>query len=361
MRSLALPIAALSLALALLPPPILAKEPSPDDQLAEKIRALDPGRPRAERLQAVKWINSNRARKEAARAIPALERCIKKDGDVEVRVKAVEALSMVAYQIRPRTCPLSVLEALTDPHEDVRNIAMGGSGMFDRVAEGGVPLLLKLTEATDAGVRGHAVLMLAHAEGKNPKSLLVARRATKDRDEGVRHDAHSAVFQITGRLEDAVPYWLRTQETIWEVSPSRPEPALTTEKERARRNLHRLASFGRLYDLGEERTEEMARLLVRLLESKSADARRVTAAYIGNLGHFRVTYLENPIRYAFPKPVSKREVPPFKGEARLRALKVEDRLRKLADKDNDAAVREAARYALKQLATPTKPKKPPER
>jgi HEAT repeat protein len=342
-----------------------AKEPSLAESFAEQIRHLEPTRPKAERLAALKWIHSQCARKEAAAVMPALERSIKKDPDPEVRTKAVETLGMVAYQIRPRTCPLAVLEAMTDPHDDVRSIAMGVSGMFDRVASGSVPVLLKLARAENAAVRGHAVLMLAFAEAKNPKSLEVARRAIQDKDENVRHDGFSALFRITGKLDEAVPYWLRAQETMW--SGLRPEPASASKDEQIRRNLRRLGAFGKLYELGEERTEEFAKLLMSFLDGKSAEMRRAAAAYIGNIAYYQVTFSKvgflvprHPQETRGPtyvpyksgasnqKPQESNTLFQFKIEAALNKLKVEDRLHKVAARDPDATVQAAARYALKQ-------------
>ncbi|MBV9125013.1 MAG: hypothetical protein JO112_16790, partial [Planctomycetes bacterium] len=246
--------------------PARAQEAPRDDPFPAQVQKLTPGHAREIRLEALDWMLHSGYRPKSDQALRAVEHCVKQDPDPEVRAKAVEVLGMTAYQHQPRVCPLAVLEALLDPDADVRNIAMGCSGMYREFAPGAREVLLKATRHEAPGVRSHALLLLAEIAPRDAGVVQIIRAAQNDKDFDVRCDAHFALFRITGKLEDVVPYYLRM------TAECRAEPSPRTEaekEERTRKVLRCLGALNLLSDLGEKRPDELAKFLLEMLKDQS--------------------------------------------------------------------------------------------
>src|SRR5207302_2768144 len=84
----------------------------------QQIRRLDRAADKTARLEALRWLEENSELGSAGRALAALERCAR-ESDPAIRDRALPALSLVAYH-QKLACPLPILEALLDKHEDVR-------------------------------------------------------------------------------------------------------------------------------------------------------------------------------------------------------------------------------------------------
>src|SRR5262249_30589232 len=80
--------------------------PPTDKEVEEQARRLDPSNDKATRLQATKWFNGNSSAKNIGLGVSALERCMRKDPDMECRREAVGSLSMIAHRLA-RPCPLA--------------------------------------------------------------------------------------------------------------------------------------------------------------------------------------------------------------------------------------------------------------
>ena len=326
------------------------------------------------RLAALQWMRKYCARPGARDAMPALERIIRHDPDAAVRAAAVEALGMIAYQRPPRVCPLAVVEALLDDDADVRDKALCYSGMYREFAPGTRAVAVKGAAHDAPGTRGHSLWLLSKIAPKDEEVRRILRAARKDPDFNVRCDVHSALFRVTGKLEDVVPYYLRLSARL------RAEPAPRTEAEkklRAQKNYRSLGGFlFLLEDLGKNRADELAPFLLDALKDKDAVLRQGAAGFVGNAAgiwtlppqpgvwippaKLNERSLESLLPYLTPsrpgddagakqpqKPPKKE--PPPRLLVRLRQAGVEARLQQMRDADPDPAVRAAAAQAVRAL------------
>jgi HEAT repeat protein len=346
---------------------------SEGEELLAQLRRLEPGQSRDDRLGGLEWLQKHDLRGRAGMAIPAVERCLLKDPDPSVRARAAQALAHLALVRRPRVCPLALLKALEDREGKVREGAMTAALAFEEFAPGSPDQLVRCAADKDPSVRGFAVLTLAIAAPKDERALRVARAACADPHFSVRHDAHIAVYRITKKLEDIVPYCLRTQAEFVDEPPL-PEGATAAEKqERARKNLQVIGAITHLFRLGDEHPAEVARLVIAQLDDTSPAARRGAANFVKGQVKWRLErpkyatfltpsataeallpYVEDPLR----PPAKKNQIkekekpppdPPSKLEVRLVELGVAERLARLRDRDPVPAVRTAAREALEVL------------
>ncbi len=76
--------------------PVRGDDQSERTQIAARIRRLDPSNSQKERLEAVRWFIGHAERPSSTAATPALIRCLKNDGNAEVRGKAAEAVGLIA-------------------------------------------------------------------------------------------------------------------------------------------------------------------------------------------------------------------------------------------------------------------------
>jgi HEAT repeat protein len=350
--------------------PLNGEEPSEAQQFAAQAGKLGPSNSREQRLAALEWLLKRCSRPAALQVMPAVERCIRHDPDGKVRTKAVETLGMTAYQPRKKICPLAVLEALFDKDADVRNIAMGVSGMYKQFAPGALPLLFKAAAGKNPDLRGYALFLLSLADGKNPQVQKVIRAARDDKDFRVRHDAHLAWFRITGKLDDLLPYSLGVL-AAFRSEPLDPKNSEAGKQERIHKNLIQIGILGHLWHLGEERTDEVAKSLVAHLDAKEPGVRRGAVMFIEFLvGAAMVKPQPNilpflsPSRSAPPpdlspllpylekekpgKAIDKKPPPPPELLVRIEQLGVEKKLRQMQERDPDPAVRRAAAAAVKR-------------
>jgi HEAT repeats len=346
---------------------LLTGGPAEDDEFSARVAMLSPDTPRDERLAAVRWILKQCARPAATKAVPAVERCAKHDADAEVRYRAVEALGMIAYQQRPRVCPLAVAEALLDKDADVRGITSGVTGLFKEFAPGSVDVFLKCARHDDANVRAVSFSLLALAAPKDEKVLATIRAGRDDPDATVRNNAHGALFLVTGKLDELAAYCLRVRAEFLDEPVPGPDAPDKAKQDRFRKNLIVLGTTTRLMELGEEQPDDVAKAVLAGLADKAPVTRRGSASFAGAVAelfaarrdgtphdHLIVVPITEP---GDPKKDKGRRDVPSKLLVRLRESGVEDRLRKVRDDDPDRAVRDAAAEALKQLAA-AKAKKP---
>jgi hypothetical protein len=350
-------------------------QPPTDAAFAEQIRHLDPKNDKATRLEALRWINANRARKNAALAVPALERCIREDPDGEVRGQAVLDLCLIVKRLA-QPCPLVVLEALLDREDMVRYQAEACMPFFKTYTPGSVAVLLRGMRAENAEVRSSILLILARAAGADRKALDAMEQAKQDKVFDVRHSAHRALFIAHDKLEGHLPYLIRLREDPALMLSPGPEDAELGRQERARRNLILLGITLDVIEWSDTRADELAAVLMKLLKDESALMRRGAANLIGaaavkvELPSQRdvnpltsprwpdESWVQSILPYVEPeaaakmKSDSKRKEAPQKSKValRLEKLGVEAVLRKLRDDDPDRSVRGAARLALEQLA-----------
>jgi HEAT repeat protein len=331
------------------------QEPSRADFDAQ-IARLTPTASRDDRLRVAEWLTSNARSKHAPLGMPALEKLVRKDPDAEVRAKSVAALLLIA-NAHEKPCPLALVEALRDPHEDVRvNAAVG---LFKQFEPGAVAVLLDGTGDKIPDVRSDCVMLLATVAPKDPKALAAIERAKADSNSNVRHSAHCARFKATDDLPEFLAYFIRLREDSASIKDRHPPGSEEEKHEQARFNLYQIGSAVRLVEWSNQRPAELATALVKLLDDKSAIMRRGAASLVGATAK-KVELDPMPLWKNIPealRPVidptvgAKKEGPPEPSPAalKLRELKVEDKLRELRDKDPDESVRIAAIIALKRL------------
>ena len=110
----------------------------------------------------------------------------------------------------------------------------------------------------------------------------------------------------------------------------------------------RIASAYLFIEWSDERPDDLAPALVKLLDGPSPDLRRgavtlIAAAVVKtDLPDFQA---KQPAHPKVDKPPQ-----PSKTAVRFEALKAEERLHKLSEKDSDPTVRAAARVALERFA-----------
>ena len=347
-------------------------QPSADTQLTAQLQRLDPKNGKEARLDALNWISRNTGEKEAARVSPALEKCIHDDPEWKVRQRAVGALGQLALRLK-KPCPVVIFEALHDKEDFVRYEAVVWAGLFKKFAPGSADVLLRGVKADNAELRGSSLLLLGHVAPRDPKALAAMEGAKQDKVLDVRHSAHMALFTARNTLDEHLPYLIRVREDPASFLSPGPEDSEAGKEERKYRNLVQLGIAAQMIDWSETRTDELARVLMKLLKDESPILRRGAARLIGasaqkqelprkQLDPFAppekdamswlLPYLE-PEPGASPKKESKPPQPPRPSRVaeQLGKLKVEAALRKLRDDDPDRTVRDAAGWALERLAT----------
>jgi HEAT repeat protein len=363
--------------LALLIPPGVARgqigPPPIPAEFTEQVGRLDPKNDKAARLDALKWLNAHSRAKNAAGAIPALERCIRNDPDGEVRQKAVLGLALIA-KAQDRPCPLAVVEALHDKVDNVRWQAGACTPLFKTFAPGSVEVLLRGAKSEKADLRSTSLLILARAAGKDRKALAVMEEAKRDKVFDVRHCAHMALFIARDRLEEHLPYLIRVREDPESLFTPGPEDPEVAKKERTQRNLILIGTAVQFIEWSDTRANDLADVLLKLLADKSPVMRRGAANLIGATAvKVELAKPREGDPFVFPETpkdgwsnsivplvdpeggvtLKKDEKPPepSKVALRLEKLKVEEKLTKLRDHDPDHSVREAADRALRRLAS----------
>lgn len=329
--------------------------PPTDAEFQAQIKRLDQKNPVAERLAAVQWLDDHSKAKNAGLAIPQLEQTIRRDPESKVREQAVVCLGWIVMK-RKEPCPLLIIETILDKDLYVSQMADGITGNFKKLAPGSVEVLLRVAESDDARIRGSSLLHLARFAGKDKNVLAVIEKATRDKNPIVRCSAQNALFQANDNLEEYLVSLLRLQEdteAVWG-----PMDADTKEgmEEITQRNLAVLSSVLQINHWTENRADDLARVLIKLLASDSPKVRRGAARLVG-ASAVRVDSkkfeLNDVKKQLFPgeEPIDPAN-PPVRSKAAivLEKLKVEDRLREMLESDKDPSVRSAVRVALERFA-----------
>src|SRR5262249_15270087 len=154
-------------------------------------------------------------------------------------------------------------------------------------------------------------------------------------------------------------------ESVLRPAPENPEDA---RQDLIRRNLILLGSAGQMIEWSDKRVDEMAAVLMKLLDDKSPVMRRWAANVIGaavvkvdppdltkqgeSIFWKLLHYIEPERMLDKPDRGSQPEERPQKSNlaVQLEKRKVEERLRRLRDDDPDQTVRTAARNALSKSA-----------
>jgi HEAT repeat protein len=318
---------------------------------------LNPKNPQKDRLAALEWIAKNSKDLHAKELLPALETYAKDDKEAEVRAEVVFAIGRIGLDQKPMmVCPMILMQALDDQDVFVRQMAGFMSTQFKKFPSKTVEFLLRLEKEGNPDRRSDVHNLLALAGPNEGRVLKVLRKATKDKDFQIRHNAHIFLFQATDKLEDIVPYFLIYHAERLEAEPLPVDASEEQKTERGSKDLLRLVIITKLLEFGEKRTEEMATLLIKLLESNESYHRRGSTLYIGQ--SFDSEANSNDASKENNKPDSKaaNEKPKLQYDfskklaARLRELKIEDVLRKMSKEDPDEEVQINAAIALEKLA-----------
>jgi len=347
--------------------------PGPSEaEVAQQLKRLDQKNKKTERLRALNWLSANARDKQAAVAIPAMEKSIRDDPEADVRQEAVNTLGQLTLR-RKMPCPLIILEALHDPEDFVRYQADVSANLFKTFAPGAADVLFRGVTADNAELRSSSLRLLASVAGKDPKALAAMEKAKTDKVLDVRHTAHLALFRATNKLNEYLPYLIRIREDPASFLSPGPEDSELAKQERTYRNMILLGIGIQVIDWSETRADELAEVLFKLLKDESAVMRRGAARLIGaaavkmerpvargiepltapNWIDGSLIPLFNPEADPGLKKESKpKEAPqPSKVAKRLEKLQVKTVLGKLRDEDPDRSVRDAARSALDRLAS----------
>src|SRR5262249_45476230 len=179
-------------------------------------------------------------------------------------------------------CPLGLIVALRDPVDEVRWQASVLGGPFKRrLAPGAFEALLAAAADERAEVRSTALIHLAHAAGKDPKARAVIEKAKEDKVFEVRFTAHSAWLIATDDLAAFLTYAIRVREEPKVVLNALAEGSEEANIQQCQRNLFILGSAARIADWTEDRPDDLAAALLKLLEDKSATIRRGAVDLMG--------------------------------------------------------------------------------
>jgi hypothetical protein len=340
-----------------------------DTQLAK----LTPEATKEDRVAVAKWLRANYKSSHAPKAIPALERLIQKGPEAEVRRQAAAALLMTVHQ-HDVECPLGLIQALRDPVDEVRwEAAVLGRPFKRKMAPGALDALIAAAKDERAEVRSTCLLLLAIAAGKDPNARVVIERAKQDKTFDVRHSAHCAWFTATDDLAEFLTYMIRVREEPDAVLNPLPEGSEEAKTQMCQRNLFVLGSAIRIIEWREERPDELAAALVKLLDHKSPAMRRGAADLVGasarkvdikgadpanGFDAFKSPF-ESLLPYVDPEgklPKEKAEpVLPSKAYPHLVERKALAKLRYASTMDTDETVRIASRRALDRFAEVPEP------
>lgn len=338
--------------------PFAWAQPSAADFDAE-IARLTLKAAKEERQAAAKWLHRNFPSQHSPRAIPALEQVIAKDPDAAVRQEAVAALVQIVNR-HDVPCPLGLITALRDPVDEVRWSASVLEGPYRRrLAPGVLDALIAATADERVGVRSTCLYHLACAAGKDARARAAIEEAKEDKSFEVRFTAHSAWYTATGDLVVYLTYVIRVREEPKTVLDKLAEGSEAATLQQSQRNLFLIGSAARIGDWTEDRPDDLAAALLKLLEDKSATMRRGAAELIGisarKVEKQQAGFGESPFESVLPfidpdhKPPKGKPAPaarPSKAYASLLERNADERLRDRAANDSEKTVRTAAQHAL---------------
>lgn len=322
-----------------------------------------------ERLAVAAWLRKNFSSKRAPSAIPALEKLIRDDPEADVRRQAASALFYLVNS-HDVDCPLALITALRDPVDEVRWEVSVMTGPYKkRMAPATLDALIAAVGDDRTDVRANCVLLLAHAAGKDAKARAAIEKAKVDRTFDVRHTAYCAWYIATNDLADFLTYMIRVREEPDAVLNPLPEGSEEAKTQLCMKNLFVLGSATRIIEWRNDRPDDLAAALVKLLDDKSAAMRRGAAHLVGASAR-RVELKQfdprapigsgpNPLESLFPYIEPDAKLPkvapappvlPSKAYGSLVNRKAVARLRYLATMDTDETVRSAARRSLERFA-----------
>src|SRR5262245_10517845 len=155
-------------------------------------------------------------------------------------------------------------------------------GPFERrLAPGAFDALLATAADERADVRSTALIHLSHAAGKDPKARAAIEKAKTDKTFDVRNSAHSAWFTATDDMAAFLAYTIRVREEPKAVLDVLPEGSEEAKLQQCQRNLFVLGSASRIADWKEDRPDDLAVALLKLLDDRSALIRRGAADLMG--------------------------------------------------------------------------------
>jgi hypothetical protein len=180
------------------------------------------------------------------------------------------------------TCPLAIIEAICDQDAGTRRWARNGVANFERrIPPDATPVLVSATAHPDRETRLFALSRLSRDTGDPQTTLNAILHSLKDTDPAVRDRAYSAHLRVTGKLDLALPYWVRLwddEEAEWPIEGENEE---TRKLKLADRNQARQTVANAFISASQVRAQEVAKILVNLLDDPSARVSTAAAAAIG--------------------------------------------------------------------------------
>ena len=326
----------------------LAPEPTPPGvkDFQRQAAILDSDAIDYKRRDAAKWLVDNAADKNAIHATDSLKRCVRNHFDFDTRILALDAWAAIASK-RDELCPIEIINLMRGDFL-MREAAASAATYFKRFPEGSVKLFWEGTKSHDTAVRCDSYILLGIACRKDKRVIDAIERAKTDDAFLVRNRAHFAMYEATGDFAAYLAYLIRLQEE----PDSAFVPIVTPEgqprtAEETRLSLAQLGSALGTAKWRDERPDELAPALLKLLDDPSPAIRRGAARLIGaaTLKPIAIDKIAtpSPIRTDGNFDPAKR---PSKAAHVLQKLGAEARLRQVVEKDADPSVQAAARRAL---------------
>jgi HEAT repeat protein len=268
-----------------------------------------------------------------------------------------------------KPCPLAIIEALLDKDEQVRMMADVSASLFKSAAPGSVEVLLRCTKSDDPNVHSGAVLLLGRVAGNDKRAIEAIDAARRHRAFQVRHTAYCAKFLANDKVDEFLAFMIRVRADAEGIPSPYEKDSEEWTRERTSKNLFQLGSAVRIIEWSDQRPEELASALLKLLEDPSPALRSGAASSIwaasrkvdppkadellGDGLHSKLLPFLDPEAVDKPdpkKPKADERPQVSKVGVRLEKSKVKERLKKLSEEDPDDGVRSAARVALERLA-----------
>jgi hypothetical protein len=320
-----------------------------------------------DRIAALKWIRGQKSTKEALDAIPKCE-TLANDAEPEVREAAFTTLAQICLKHK-RPCPAVIAKAVRDPDDAARCLAGAFVGIFEKEQlTGCVDLLLAACADDRADVRSTCVSLIAHAAPNDARVLAAIEKARKDKVFGVRMNAECARHTAKKDLAEFLNFIVRVRAEPEAVLDKLPADSEDAKRQQCQRNLFVLGSALRIIEWSEERPDELAAALVKLLDHKSPAMRSAAADLVGASAR-RVDIkradpangfnsFKSPFESLLPNLDAERKQPkdnvepvlPSKAYSHLVERKALSKLRYLSTMDTDETVRFRAKRALERFA-----------
>src|SRR5262249_1779543 len=148
----------------------------------------------------------------------------------------------------------------------IREAAASAASQFKRFPVGAVDLFWECTRSTNREIRGEAFVLLGIACRGEKRVLDVIEGAKTDEDFYVRNRAHYARYQATGDFPAYIAYLIRLQEGPESAfTPHVADEGKESTSEQMRVNLTRLGAAMRTAEWMNQRPDELAAALLRLL------------------------------------------------------------------------------------------------